>query len=188
MLNNSGDFVVLFSPEGVIVDQYQYNQDPGVDISIGRSPDKTGDFKLLQSLTKGDANSDPIPTPTPTPTPQPTATPTPGPTSTPAPAPTSTPTPTPKPTATPTPKPTSTPAPTLIPTPTIDYFAPDSQQVLGLTGINLGSGTPQSPDNLESDVKPPAIPVPAIAMIVLGVVGILVSGFLLIFHRSSTVG
>ena len=79
MFNNSGDSVVLFSPEGNIVDQYTYSDDPGNDISIGRSPDTTGGFVVLQSPTKGDTNANPKPSPTlsPTKTPTPTKVPTP---------------------------------------------------------------------------------------------------------------
>jgi len=146
------------------------------------------------------------PAPTATPTPQPTVTPTPQPTATPTstPNPTATPvptvTPTPKPTATPTPKPTATPTPTRIPTPTIDYFAettpvlgvgfinPDSDRVAPLP-FNLDpSAAAADKDSLESDVKPPGIPVPALAMIGFGVVGVLISGFLLLFRRSPPEG
>ena len=35
-LNNSGDFVVLFDPNGTIIDQYQYIDDPGENVSVGR--------------------------------------------------------------------------------------------------------------------------------------------------------
>lgn len=68
-LNNGGDHVVLFSPEGEIIDQYQYTDDPGVDTSIGRFPDGSGEFNSLTSSTKGFSNSSPfIPTSTPIPT------------------------------------------------------------------------------------------------------------------------
>jgi hypothetical protein len=96
MFNNDSDSVVLFDKDGNIVDSYSYDKNPGSNISIGRSPDRSGDFFVLSSLTKGAANSSPIPTTTPTPT--------------------STLTPTPNPTNTPTP--TTTPAPTITPTPT----------------------------------------------------------------------
>lgn len=55
-LNNGGDFVVLFAPDSTIVDQYQYNADPGLDISIGRSPDGIGSFQNCAVSTKGLAN------------------------------------------------------------------------------------------------------------------------------------
>lgn len=117
-LNNSGDYVVLFDSAGNVVDQYQYTSDPGRDIAIGRSPDGTGEFQILDSATKGQPNSSPQSTPTeaPTTTPIPaTPTYTPTPTKTP----TSTPTPrTPTPTKTPTPTPSpKTPTPTKTPTP-----------------------------------------------------------------------
>lgn len=93
ILNNTGDYVVLFDPSGNIVDQYQYTDDPGEDIAMGRSPDGTGQFFVLQDTTQGDVNSSPVPTPTPTS--QPTSTPTNAPTSANSPTPTRTPTPTP---------------------------------------------------------------------------------------------
>jgi len=74
-LNNSGDYVVLFSPAGEIVDKYQYTKDPGVDVSIGRFPDGTGEMAVLSNPTKGQPNSSPhIDTPTPSPLPNPTST------------------------------------------------------------------------------------------------------------------
>jgi len=114
VLNNTGDYVVLFDGSGNIVDQYNYDSDPGVDTAIGRSPDGTGAFAVLAASTKGSANSPVLPTPTPTPTDVPSPTPTT------KPSPTNTPSPTPKtPTATPTLKPSSTPRPpTVTPTDT----------------------------------------------------------------------
>jgi len=44
MFNNDGDTVALFSPDGTLIDHYSYASDPGDDISIGRTPDATGDF------------------------------------------------------------------------------------------------------------------------------------------------
>ena len=83
MFNNDGDTVALFSPDGTLLDQYIYTKDPGVDVSIGRTPDETGGFQILASATKGSPNSSPQPTNTPTPaptekqasTPKPTVTP-----------------------------------------------------------------------------------------------------------------
>ena len=66
-LNNGGDYVVLFSQDGAIIDQYQYSEDPGSDVSIGRSPDGFGDFTILSSQTKGFQNSNPQPSPSPSP-------------------------------------------------------------------------------------------------------------------------
>jgi len=72
-LNNSGDFVVLFSPTGEIIDQYQYTEDPGIDVSIGRFPDGKGEFTVLSLSTKGVSNSPPpTASPLPTDTPRPT--------------------------------------------------------------------------------------------------------------------
>jgi len=104
-LNNGGDYVVLFAPDGTLIDQYVYDSSPGYDVSIGRSPDSSGAFAILETPTKGSANSGPKSTSTPEPTS------TPNPTSTPI----STSTPTPEPTvlAIATKKPTITPKPTI---------------------------------------------------------------------------
>lgn len=90
-LNNDGDYVVLFSADGSIIDQYQYVSDPGKDVAVGRSPDGTGNWIILNSATSGGQNSlSSTPTPTPTPTPSPTPEPTSTPTSTSTPTPSST--------------------------------------------------------------------------------------------------
>ncbi len=76
MFNNDGDSVVLFAPDGAILDQFTYTKDPE-SYAIGRSPDVMGNFVVLASSSKGSANSDPLPTATITPSPtlKPTATP-----------------------------------------------------------------------------------------------------------------
>lgn len=91
VFNNSGDKVVLFDSSGNIVDQYEYTNDPGIDVTIGRSPDGSGQFAQLSSPTKGQVNSGIAPTPIPTS--QPTPTPTKVPTPTKSPTPTKIPTP-----------------------------------------------------------------------------------------------
>lgn len=103
-LNNSGDQVRFEC--GPSIDTISYGEQGGAlvpapddGVSFGRSPDGTGNFLILASVTLGEPNSSPptptsAPTYTPTPTPKPTKTPTP----TPSPKPTSTNTPTPKPT------------------------------------------------------------------------------------------
>ncbi len=74
-LNNDGDIVALFDPSGTIVDSTSFSDDPGPEVSVGRYPDGSGSFSILQSATKGDPNSPPfIPTSTPVPTEIPTAT------------------------------------------------------------------------------------------------------------------
>lgn len=128
-LNNSGDNVVLFTSDGTIVDQYQYIQNPGTDISIGRYPNGTGSFIVLSVMTKGSANSDP-PTPTPTNIPTPTITP----------AFTKTPTPTKVPTPTVTPKI----SPTIFNTPTL---------VLNPTTILTSSKNTSQDVDIEEDVE-----------------------------------
>ncbi len=97
-LNNPGDDVVLFDQDGNQVDFYHYSSNPGDGISMGRSPDNSGSFTILNSATKGSANSGPKPDPTSTP--EPTDTPTKTPTS----VPTSKPTPTIKKTSSLTPR------------------------------------------------------------------------------------
>jgi hypothetical protein len=69
MFNNDGDTVALFSPDGKLVDSYQYTSDPGEDITIGRTPDVTGAFALLANATRGSANASAMPTATLTPEP-----------------------------------------------------------------------------------------------------------------------
>src|SRR5258706_12428458 len=86
MFNNNGDNVVLFDNNGIMLDQYLYLKDPGIDVSLGRSPDGTGEIMLLAAATKGMANSQMQPSPTPTPTKVPTSTPSPKPTPTTKPA------------------------------------------------------------------------------------------------------
>lgn len=82
MLNNAGDQLYLFNPQGVIIDSCKYDEDPGPGISIGRSPNKEGNFQKLVASTRGAPNTLPLPTVTPTlaPTEKPTRTPTPLPT------------------------------------------------------------------------------------------------------------
>lgn len=81
VFNNDGDKVVLFDQNGSIIDTYEYTKSPGDNVSLGRSPDNTGNFFILSSQTKGAPNSLPISSPTPTPTPAatPKITPTPSP-------------------------------------------------------------------------------------------------------------
>lgn len=102
--NAPPDSVVLFDNLGNIVDSYSYVTNPGKEMSIGRNPDRTGDFFALISTTKGLSNALPIPNPTLTP--EPTQSPTKQPTSEPTTVPTKS--PSPKPTASPSPKPLPT--------------------------------------------------------------------------------
>jgi lamin tail-like protein len=129
MFNNDGDTVALFAPDGTLIDHYTYTKDPGTDISMGRTPDGTGDFQILASATEGSPNSSPQPTSTPTPMP------------------------TEKPTKEP--KPTDTPKPvksvTAIPIPTTTKSSPTNKSVLSastthavLSHISL---SPQSATN-----------------------------------------
>lgn len=74
LFNNTGDVVVLFDASGAIVDQVTYGEDPRTDVSIGRSPNGTGSFYLLEGSTEGTQNSGPKAAPTvpPPPTAKPT--------------------------------------------------------------------------------------------------------------------
>ena len=66
---SSCDYVALFSPDGSIVDQFQYTSEmiEQEGKTIGRSPDGPNSFTVLSSQTKGSQNSIPQPSPTPTP-------------------------------------------------------------------------------------------------------------------------
>lgn len=178
MLNNNGDWVVIFDSEGVLVDKYNYHESVGENVSQGRSPDGSGEFTFLSSSTKGLANSGPIPTSTPKP-----ATPTPAPTSQPS----STPVPTKPPTSNPTPKPK--PTSTIIPEPTLfypdliitDYPLPQ-ESVLGTTAepsyIPLPTTYNQQPNT--ATTTPPW---PAAVLIATGSAGILGSIAFFFFRR-----
>src|SRR5579871_6806944 len=91
MFNNDGDWIVLFDSYGAIIDQYSYTKDPGLDTPIGRFPDGSGEFAILQAATKGMPNAPAEPSPTPSQAAVPTSTHTPTPIKNP------TPTATPKP-------------------------------------------------------------------------------------------
>ena len=127
VLNNTGDSVVLFDASGNVVDQFTYTDAQAAGVSMGRLPDGTGNFVVLESTSQGAPNGTPTPTDVPpTPTgvpPTPTEVP-PTPTMEPSPTPTDVPpTPTdvpPTPTLEPTPEPTSqpSPTPTTMPQPT----------------------------------------------------------------------
>lgn len=166
-LNNDKDFVVLFDSFGNIVDQYEYISKPGDGVSIGRSPDGSGDFYKLSSTTKGASNSNPIATSTPiaTPTVKSIATPQSTATSTP----TQTLTPAPTKTATPTPKITATVKP--VKTATVLSTASEiSAEVLGIRAeMNKTPESTSSGENAES-----GLPVLALFFIVSG--GLFIGG------------
>ncbi len=126
-LNNGGDWVVLFSPEGTIIDQYHYISSDK-DRSWGRSPDGVGLFTVLASTTKGAPNTFvPLATPTTAFTPTPLLTL----------APTSTSTPTPTSVSLLTS--TLTPTPTAIPTPTLAKAIYQINEVKSKNGDVLSS-------------------------------------------------
>ena len=55
-LNNSGDFVVLFAGDGSILDSYSYIDDPGLGVTIGRSPDGEN-WQTCTTSSKGESNN-----------------------------------------------------------------------------------------------------------------------------------
>lgn len=131
--NTPPDNVVLFDNLGNVVDSYSYISNPGKEMSIGRSPDRTGDFFMLISTTKGFPNTLPIPSPTPTP--EPTQSPTKVPTSEPTTAPTKS--PSPKPSISPSPKP----SPTAITSPSPSM----ESEILGISTdetLSIATATP----------------------------------------------
>lgn len=130
-LNNGGDHVVLFTPDGTFVDQYVYDSNPGDDVSIGRNPDSTGAFTILETPTKGSANSGPKSTPTPEPTS--------------ASDPTSVPVSTEASTPVPTVIVAATKRPTMTPRPVVKNDEDDDREdILGLRGELMASPSPES--------------------------------------------
>ena len=175
-LNNSGDWVVLFDQDGVLIDQYQFASGPGRDIPIGRYPDLTGAFSVLAYSTKADANSAP-PTPVPTPAPIPTSVPTS------APAPTKTPTPTPTPTRTPVPSLSPTKSPS--PTPT---GIPD-ENILGEETI-YPSSTAEIFEQTENEKQKGRFPLLAVIFVIIGtgLIGFSVFSIIKGSKKSYTIG
>ena len=86
-LNNDGDYVVLFSSGGELINQYQYTFKVEKDISLGRYPDGGDSWFQLSSATKGAVNSAPPPSPSPSPSPSPKPSPSPSPKTSPSPLP-----------------------------------------------------------------------------------------------------
>jgi hypothetical protein len=54
-LNNGGDSVRLFNPEGVLVDSFRYTSTK-VDVAYARIPDGVGDWQQTEMLTPGSTN------------------------------------------------------------------------------------------------------------------------------------
>lgn len=75
-LNNGGDTLQLVDASGTVIDSFTYSTDPGLNISLARSPNGTGGFISTDQPTKNSfngqvsASSTPAPTNIPTPTPQ----------------------------------------------------------------------------------------------------------------------
>lgn len=72
-LNNGGDSIFLKDSSGTTIDNYSYSSDPGIDKSIGRSPDGSG-WTTLTAQSRDSSNgssstSTPSPSPSPTPSP-----------------------------------------------------------------------------------------------------------------------
>ncbi|MFH1971172.1 MAG: lamin tail domain-containing protein [Patescibacteria group bacterium] len=164
-LNNTGDWVALFDSMGNLVDSFQYQSNPGSNISMGRSPDGNGSFFILSSLTKGATNSLPIQTPTPTleSTVQPISSSTSSPTNSPTLKPTSTPAATKAPTL----KPTNTPNPKS----TGKIF---NEEVLGIQNENE---SPNLTEESEENSEKSKVSILSILFIVLGISFVGFSGF-----------
>lgn len=159
-LNNDGDYVILFSNDGVIIDQYQYQSNPGKNVSLGRSPDG-GQWAILSATTLGSPNSSPVPSPAPASSENTQTSSPPPPADEPAPVPE---TPPDEPSEEPAQKPDTIPA-----TPTQE---PEINLVLGTTSAATKTPVPtQVPESPESQVsnKPGIIPV-AIVFISLGTI------------------
>lgn len=152
--NNDGDYIVLFDGDGNIVDKYQYIDDPGVDIVIGRSPDGGDNWFELTSQTKGLTNSDPVPSPTPSPTEIPTPTSTIKPINTPIPTKTPTPIKSTVITTTKTPTPTkkTSPTPTKKTTPSPTKKSSDDSDIKLETDV-LGETDEKDTDSSKDDKK-----------------------------------
>lgn len=112
-LNNGGDLIRLKDKDGTVLDEKTYNQDPGVDISLGRYPDGANSWGVLTVSSPNDSNSNFAPIPTSIPTNLHSPTPTHKPTSTPKPS------SVPKPSSTPKPQSKVTADTTVVPTNTI---------------------------------------------------------------------
>lgn len=86
MNNGDGDVIKLINTAGVQEGfEFAYGSDPGEGVTLGRYPDGAVTWATMQSVTKGNTNSGPIPvaTATPTQTPTPSVSPTPVATATP---------------------------------------------------------------------------------------------------------
>lgn len=141
-LRNDGDVIILKGLSGDVVVRYgdvsgAEVEAPNSSQSVGRSPDGTGGWTVLNSVTQGSPNSSPVPSPSPTSTPTPTPSPSPSPTT----KPTATPKPTAtsKPTTAPTPKPTSSVTPT--PTGQILMTGASTDSALLVEKTASGAGT-----------------------------------------------
>ncbi|HCS79179.1 TPA: hypothetical protein DIV55_05580 [Patescibacteria group bacterium] len=100
-LNNTGDTVSLFDPNGTQIDSFLFDINYGNGLTFGRNPDKDGSFHLLESSSKGSKNSAIKSSPDPTPNISPTSMPSVSPSVMPSPVPTSSPSSKPTPKASP---------------------------------------------------------------------------------------
>ena len=176
-LNNGGDIVTLYLPDGSTKkDEIPYGDQgsvctPTSSGSIGRYPDGNQVVERFVTHSQGVSNNSATLSPCPTPTPIPTQTTTPTPTN----APTSTPTPTPKPTLTP----TKTPTPTKASSENSEGNGlSQGESTLGILGLrNELSQVVESTG--EANPKKP-FPVFAGVLVGLGVLLVGVSGFIFI--------
>lgn len=170
--NNDGDKVVLFSPDGQIVDQYEYVQNPGADRSLGRKPDANGSFYKLTSQTKGSANADIYnePQPSPSPSPSPSA------------SPSLSPSPSPIPSPSPSPSKKPSPSPARLPSPSPQRVTSSDEETL-VRGETLGIGTSTSPSpEAGDDNTPKKFPIVAVSLIAGGLALVGLASYL--FFRS----
>ncbi len=65
-LNNSGDEIKLADRAGNVIDRKSYNNDPGVDISLGRYPDGADNWGILSLASPNKSNLAMVPIDSPT--------------------------------------------------------------------------------------------------------------------------
>lgn len=192
MFNNPGDYVVLFSSSGTLIDQYRYTNDPGENVIVGRSPDGADNWVIGLTASQGGPNPDQVPSPTPTPSPTPSPSPSLSPTPSPSPSSTPTPSPPPSPKASPSPKPSPTPiksGPKPSPSPSIipqisPSPTPQEELVLGVQESSTAA-TPEGGETLLADFVSKKTLLPA-GLIGIGLV-LLVFSIYSLFKKSSSV-
>ncbi|OGE04773.1 hypothetical protein A3B51_03230 [Candidatus Curtissbacteria bacterium RIFCSPLOWO2_01_FULL_41_18] len=69
--NDDGDSVAFFNNQGIKIDSYAYDDNPGVNVTFGRKPDGTGSWLVNCNPTPNQTNDCPAPAATPSPSPTP---------------------------------------------------------------------------------------------------------------------